>query len=140
MLKGGAMTIEYKLIQNLIEELDRIHQKHIDSFDRELLPDLEQHCKERNEAIERLVTEMNRFVHAIGSLPDAETSDEGVISLMKGISTLLEQNRVLAEKVKSHKDDIERSMKRISSEKKVLHAYGSPSYLSNRPRVISYTQ
>jgi hypothetical protein len=134
-----TMTIEYKKISQIIDDLDTVQEKHIDSFDCELLPDIETQCIERNLAIGDLVKKIAAFSNSI-SEHQTEDGQEGVISLIKRISTLLKQNKTLENKVRIHKDGIEQSLKRLSTGKKIIKLYGSPPSVLNRPRVINYSE
>ncbi len=129
----------YETITRTLDELDHIHDRHITSFDQELLPDLENQSNERALAIERLQKKINLFIKIAQDQQTRET-DEGMKSFINRISVLLKQNRALESKVKSHKAGLERSMKNISTGKKMLSSYGSPSLAFNKPKIISYTE
>ena len=138
-----TMTIEYKKISQTIEDLAKIQEKQIDSFDCELLPDIKQQCVERNRAIGNLVKKINIFSKRISEQQTGENPEgheNGVIILINRISALLEQNRTLENKVRIYKDGIEQSLKRISTGKKTIKLYGSPASVLNRPRVINYSE
>jgi uncharacterized coiled-coil protein SlyX len=133
------MDRETHHITRVIDDLDHLQARQIAAFDHDLLPDLEQHCRERRLAMERLEAKINALTEAVQHQQTEET-DAGILFLMTRISDLLNQNRILAKKVKVHKDGIERSMKTLAAGKKIIHSYGSPAMTSNQPRVISHTE
>ncbi|WP_300456285.1 hypothetical protein [Desulfobacula sp.] len=133
------MTMEYKHITRVIDNLDHLQARHIDSFDHDLLPDLETQCRERHLAIEQLETDIH-ILTGKAKLDQTEESNETLVFLMTRISGLLKQNRVLEKKVRTHKDGIENSLKTLATGKKIIHSYGSPAMTANHPRVISHTE
>ena len=133
------MNGEYQKIISLADHLEMIQESHIQSFSRELLPDLETQSMERNLAVGRLEKRIRAFLQNPENHPPLEV-DDIMIDLKTRVSTLLKQNRTLEKQVRSHRDEMENSMKRLASGRKVFFSYGSPKSSSNMPRVISVTE
>lgn len=134
------MAILLKKITHVIDDLDTIQEGHINSFDQELLPDLEKQCKERNLLVERLAETIGSFTQKVKQLKADEDTEETIMFIKTRISDLLKQNRALEKKVRHHKNGIKKSMKKITAGRKMISSYGSPALSSNIPKVISYTE
>ncbi len=130
------MEKQFQQIKEALSRLDDIQATHIDSFDTDLLPDLEFQLDERNTEFSRLMKMISQFIAKI-ELDAGEGTDSMVIFLMEGINTLLVQNKILKKRVTAHRDSLQESMKNLSRGKQVIGSYGSPS--SNGPRAINLT-
>lgn len=132
------MNKDLQQIKDTLNRLDKIQISHIESFDMELMPDLELQLVERKKEFDKLNTVVSRFVKNGGLDNDTETQSM-VYFFIECINTLLNQNKMLEKKVRAHRDYLQESMKRLSRGKLVIGSYGSPSSISNRPRAINLT-
>lgn len=132
------MKKEFQQIRDTLDRLDKIHIRHIESFDADLMPDLQRQLIERKNEFDKLKTAVNKIITASGFENEAET--ESMISFfIERINTLLGQNKMLKKKVKVHRDGFQESMKNMSRGKQAIGAYRSPSSVSNKPRAINLT-
>ncbi len=130
------MEKAFQEINETLNRLDEIQTSHIESFDTEIIPDLESQLIERNEEFNKLKKSVNGFIID----PDFDNTTESIMAVfIERIGTLISQNKVLEAKVRAHRDGLKESMKRLSRGKQVINFYGSPSSVSNRPRAINLT-
>jgi hypothetical protein len=139
--------MEYKQITQAIDDMDQLHQDHIEAFDHTLLPDLESQSRQRDQALRGLTQKITALINSVTNRSlqgskrrDKEETDACLAVFHARISNLLHQNRVLAQKVRQHRDGIEKSMKRNVAGKSILRSYGSVDLKLNRPRVMSFTE
>ncbi len=132
-MKKGFHHINATLIR-----LEKIQANHIESFNTEILPDLEHQMIERNEAFRILKKDVGKFLKDTGPGKEADTESMMYIFIER-INTLITQNKALEKKVIAHRNGLRESMKRMSIGKKIIGSYGSPSSVSNRPRAINFT-
>lgn len=131
------MKNNFQDINEIFDKLERIQFGHIDSFDRELMPNLECQTLERKKELDLLKESVNQWVGR-GTDMDDDT-EAAAYYFIERIQTLLKQNETLEKKVRMHKDHLQQSLKTLSRGKQVIGAYGSPSSVSNRPRAINIT-
>ena len=131
------MKKEFQKIRDTLSRLDKIQTSHIESFDTDLMPDLERQLIERKEEFSKLKRSVSRFI--TNAELNSDTDTESIIVFIERINTLLGQNKVLEAKVKAHREGLRESMKKISRGKQVIGSYGSPFSVSNRPRAINLT-
>ncbi|MDA8134460.1 MAG: hypothetical protein M0T82_07540 [Desulfobacteraceae bacterium] len=129
-----------KIFQDITETFDRLERilfGHIDSFDRNLMPDLDRQLLERKKELDLLKENVG---HWVGRDTDMNDDNKAATNYFtERIQTLLKQNKTLEKKVRMHKDHLQQSLKNLSRGKQVIGAYGSPSSVSNRPRAINIT-
>ena len=120
-------------IDHTLDRLESIYEKHILSFDEEILPDLEAQIEERRATLSVLKETMAEF------LPDPSAAEDWaeVHRLTGRFEKLKHQITLLISKVEVHRNDLEQGMKQMVQGKQAIHAYGSPGSLRNRPRVIT---
>lgn len=133
------MAILYQNINRVLDRLDTLHDEHIRSFDESLMPDLETQSLEREEAIASLGATINTLLENTVS-PVSDEAGENLAAIREKVRRILRLNRILSGRVKEHKQGIENSIRKISTGRKVLRSYGSPSMVLNRPKVISVTE
>lgn len=132
------MEKNFQRIRETLNRLGKIQTRHIESFDTEIMPDLERQVIERNTELSRLKKNVGKFITDAGL--DHDANIESMISFFTDrIQTLADQNRVLKKKVATHKDRLQESMKKLSRGKQVIGSYGAPASVSNRPRAIHLT-
>lgn len=132
------MEREFHSVTNAIDVMDRIQARHLESFQAELLPDLERHTLERTEAFERLTSCLTLFFNQIQMSDEAQASPM-VETITEQITRLQQQNQMLVEKVETYKADLQARMRGLTKGRQAMKSYGPPSSFSKRPRVISLT-
>jgi hypothetical protein len=132
------MKKNFQDIKESFDKLEKIHLSHIDSFDRELIPDLECQTLERKKEFDLLKENVTQWINRDEPGNDADT-ESMVHYFIERIHILLNQNETLGKKARMHKDQLQQSLKNLSRGKQVIGAYGSPSSVSNRPRAINIT-
>jgi hypothetical protein len=125
-------------IKEAFDKLEKIQLGHIDSFDRELMPDLECQTLERTKEFDLLKESVTQWINRDEPGNDADT-ESMVHYFIERIHILLNQNEALGKKVRMHKDHLQQSLKNLSRGKQMIGAYGSPSSVTNRPRAINIT-
>lgn len=132
------MEKEFRQIRDTLDSLDKIQMDHIESFDTDLMPNLECQLVERKKEFNKLEKNIRQFISNAGldSNPDTESM---ILFFIERINKLLDQNKTLEKRVKAHRDTLQETMKKTSRGKQVIGSYGSPSSVSNRPRAISLT-
>ena len=131
------MNLEFCEVENALNRLENLQDEHIDSFQTQLLPDLESQTAKRREAFDHLACCLEKF---FSQLPE---EDEQTVSMIqtftKQITRLQHQNLILKEKVELHKEDLQARMRQITKGRKAIGSYRPPSSFLNRPRAISLT-
>ncbi len=128
----------YRVIQ-IMDEIHILQENHIQSFDRELLPDMEKHCQERQRFFDRFLMESNVLLSHLETLQDQNMAKEIVEHVNNGISRLLSQNDILSKKTMEHRSRIQASLNQLSRGKTAMDSYGTPAYIKNRPHAIYVT-
>ena len=131
------MKKNFQGIKETFDKLERIQFVHIDSFDRELMPDLERQTLERKKELDLLKETVDQWTSRDTDMND--DTEAAAYYFIERIQTLLKQNETLEKKVRMYKDHLQQSLKNLSRGKQVIGAYGSPSSVSNRPRAINIT-
>lgn len=124
-------------IKETFDKLEKIQFGHIDSFDRELMPDLERQTLERKKELDQLKENVDQWTSGDNGMDD--DTEATAYYFIERLQTLLNQNETLEKKVRMHKDHLQQILKNLSRGKQVIGAYGSPSSVSNRPRAINIT-
>jgi len=132
------MNKKFQQIRKTLNLLDKMQADHIDSFDTQLMPNLELQSEERKKTFNCLNQEFKLFLKNTEQFDDADTKTM-VSFFIQRIEMLMNQNRLLEKKVREYRDNLKEHMKSISKGKKAIGSYGSPSSISNRPRAISLT-
>jgi hypothetical protein len=132
------MKKKFQDIKDAFDKLEKIQLDHIDSFDRELMPDLECQTLERTKEFDLLKESVTQWINRDEPGNDANT-ESMVHYFIERIHILLNQNEALEKKVRVHKDHLQQSLKNLSRGKQAIGAYGSPSSVTNRPRAINIT-
>ena len=131
------MNHEFYEVENALNRLESLQDEHIESFQTQLLPDLEGQTAKRKEAFNHLTCCLEKF------FTQASKGDEKTVSMIqifsKQIERLQHQNLVLKEKVETHREDLKARMKKITKGRKAIRSYRPPSSFLNRPRAISVT-
>ncbi|MFO7752543.1 MAG: hypothetical protein R6V41_05435 [Desulfobacteraceae bacterium] len=134
------MEQQYQKVNKAMNSLFEIQDRHMASFSGDTLPDLENQSAERKEAMNHLQDQVNAFISAV----EKDTGSEAQSMMQffnQRITTLLEQNRTIENRVKAVKDSIGKSMKQLSKGRKGLQSYRPPSLsVQNRPRVINFSE
>lgn len=130
------MNQEFNGITSAVNRLERIQNEHIESFQTQVLPDLEAQTAERKKAFDSLIRSLDMFFTRSGQ--DEQTAVL-MRSLTERIQGLQNQNRILKEKVETYREDLKARMKHLAKARKGINAYRPPSSFSNRPRAISLT-
>ena len=132
------MDNAYQQVTKLLHRMEEMQEHHINMFDIQVMPDLENQMMQRKHLFDQLANAVNRFMHQ----PNLEThmdTDGMTRHLHDQMGRLLHQNNILAQKVNTHKNQLQESLNNISRGKHAIRSYGSPSSLANRPRAISVT-
>ncbi len=131
------MEQAFKQVNDILTKLDEMHADHINSFDSQLLPDIEQQMIERDESFTELKATMDRL---LGHMETMENLDDipDIHDILAHIHLLMQQNKILSTAVQGHKQVLEKSMKKVAKGKHVINAYGSPLSQRNQPKVINF--
>ncbi len=132
------MENEFKQIENTLNRLYYLQTNHLDAFDKNELPDLEKQSRERSREVDTLMRRITGFIKTAEKTNNTNT-ESMLVSLNNQITSLLEQNRALETKVKTFRDEIKNSMKRVSKGKQVIGSYKSSASALNNPKAISLT-
>ncbi len=132
------MEKKLKKVEETLNRLDDLHRTHMESFDKEVLPDLEKQSAERAIEVDRLMKRVGGLVK-LAQTQTRATTESMMLSLNDRVTILLEQNKALRTKVKASRGQIENNLKQISKGKKVISSYRSSAAVSNNPRVLSIT-
>ncbi len=130
------MEQEFKQIQNILDELYEIQANHLESFNKTVLPDIEQQSADREKKFRHFKKRMVDFIHRTDARKDDKT--ESMLSFCSArITSLIDQNKSLETKVRNYRDRIRTEIGHLSKGKQVISKYGSPKGMSKNPRVIS---
>lgn len=130
------METMLRQIEKVLYELDELQANHIESFEAQILPDLEKQMMERQAGFEELKKTVALFSRE--AEPSDIMEDEPVIQNVKeNIRLLMSQNKTLKSLIEKHKNGLEASMKNIAKGRRTIHAYGSMTSQRN-PKVISF--
>ena len=130
-----------KTLEKIWKSLKRMHEmhhRHLASFEVEGLPDLESQSRERDIELGELLHNLTRMIRMAETNPEPRT-ETMLMSINDQLTLLLEENRVLENRVRDFRDQMKKTMSRISAGKKVIGSYRSPARIVNAPRVISVT-
>lgn len=130
------MKTMLRQIEKILYELDELQANHIESFEAQILPDLEKQIMERQAGFDELKKTVTLFSRETEPVDIME--DEPVIQDVKEhIQLLMNQNKTLKSLIETHKNGLETSMKKIAKGRRTIHAYGSLASQRN-PKVISF--
>ncbi len=129
----------YHSVMKTMDEIQILQENHIQSFNTQLMPDLETHCQERKHIFDRFYTEAGTLISNLETILDKDRAKEVVESVNNRIAGLLAQNSILSQKALEHKNRIQESLNNLSQGKRAMTSYGTPSYIQNRPRAIRIT-
>ena len=132
------MEKEFKNVEDTLNRLDDLHKIHMESFDHDVLPDLEKQSADRAVEVETLVKRIRGLVK-LAQTQTRENTESMMFVLNDRVTILLEQNKALRTKVHTSRDCIKNNLKQISKGKKVISSYRSSAAVSNNPRVLSIT-
>lgn len=133
------MVNEFKKIEQAIKAYQRLQAEQIESFETgEDLPDLALQSREREALTARLMRRINFFVKMVNKQapPNSEVM---VIQIHNGLADILEQNRVLEDKVRQLRGQLQKSMAQLSKGRQVMGQYRSSVVRPKSPKVISIT-
>jgi molecular chaperone DnaK (HSP70) len=132
------MEKEFYHVKTAIDTMDKLQTKHIESFQKELLPDLERQNLERNKAFEMVRYSLHQFFKQADFSEEPQTED--MVATVKNLITRLQQQtQILVEKVEAYKTDLQARMGNLSKGRQAIKSYGPPSSFSKRSRVLSLT-
>lgn len=132
------MEKNLKKVEETLNRLEDLHRTHMESFDRDILPDLEKQSAERAVEVDRLMKRVGGLAK-LAQTQTRATTESMMLTLNERVTILLEQNMVLRTKVKASRGRIENTLKQISKGKKAIGAYRSSVVVLNNPRVLSIT-
>lgn len=129
------METMLRQIKKALYKLDELQANHIESFDAQILPDLEQQMMERQAGFEELKKTVALFS---GEAEPVDILDDKAViqSVREHIRLLMNQNKTLKSLIETHKNGLETSMKNIAKGRQTIHAYGSLAS-QRTPKVIS---
>lgn len=131
------MEILLKQVKKALHNLDELQADHINSFESQVLPDLEKQIIERQAGFYELKKNMALFLQKTATV-DVMEDTSMVQDIKEYLRLLMYQNKTLTSLVETHKNELETSMKHIVKGRRTIHAYGgSLVSKSNRPKVIS---
>src|SRR6056297_3537774 len=107
------MKKNFKAVEETLNRLYDLQADHLASFDKQLLPDLEQQSAEREIEVSRLIRNVNTLVKQVEAETGAET-ESMLVFLKDRVTELLDQNRALELKVHAVRDNIKNRMKQLS--------------------------
>ncbi len=132
------MEKKFTKVEETLNRLDDLHRTHMESFDREVLPDLEKQSAERAVEVDRLMKRVGGLIK-LAQTQTMTSTESMMLTINDRVTILLEQNKALRTKVQASRDGIEDNLKQISKGKKVISSYRSSAAVSNNPRVLSIT-
>ena len=132
------MEKKLQRVEETLNRLDDLHRTHMESFDREVLPDLEKQSAERAVEVDRLMKRVGGLIK-LAQTQTRTSTESMMLGLNDRVTILLEQNKALRTKVQASRDGIGDNLKQISKGKKVISSYRSSAAVSNNPRVLSIT-
>lgn len=130
------MEDKYMQVADTISRLRDLQEKHLASFTKDSLPDLEKQSVERNIVVAQLMKTVKELVLLAENKHDM-VAENLLQNISHQVTHLLEQNKTLAVKVTAFKTDIKTKMGQVSKGKKTISRYRSSTAISNRPKVIS---
>ena len=130
------MDKKFNAVEETLSRLHDLQARHLASFDKEALPDLEQQSAERNIEVARLMRNVNTLVQVVEIKTEADITSR-FLFLNDLIAGLLEQNKALEAKVHTVRNGIKNSMKQVSKGTSVIGSYRSSAAVASKPRVIS---
>jgi len=130
------MEENFQIIKEKLNRISELQESHLEAFDKNLMPDLEKQCIERNNEFMVLKKMIDAFISSTGKKGDAASS-EIFESFFPQLEILIGQSRELEKKVIFHRNTIQNSIRGVSRGKKVLGSYGASARISKGPRVLS---
>nr|NJM03598.1 hypothetical protein [Desulfobacula sp.] len=132
------MKRDFHSIKEAFRRLEKIHSRHLGSFDVEAMPDLGRQNLERKKEFDQFKEDMRQWLTI--NAPGMDTETQSMVQYMiDRIHRLLEQNKIMEKRVRRYKEDLQKKMKALSKGKQAISAYGSPPSILNRPRAINIT-
>ncbi len=110
-------------IEDTLKGLEILYEKHIESFQPGLMPDLEKQSQAREKLFDSLIENKD---------------DMNNISCKKEISNILHSNQILLQLAEQKRNELAENMKNTSKGKKALAGYGQLDRRSKTPRVMSF--
>ncbi|HAR34221.1 MAG TPA: hypothetical protein DCR95_09095 [Desulfobacter sp.] len=132
------MKKNFKAVEDTLNRLYDLQTDHLASFDKQVLPDLEQQSAERDIEVSRLIRNVDILVKQLEIETGTET-ESMLFFLNDRVTGLLDQNRALEVKVKAVRDNIKNRMKQLSKGTSVIGSYRSSAAAAYTPKVISIT-
>jgi len=132
------MNNEAKKIERSLNRLHDLQASQLESFGKDILPDLEKQSAQRNIEVDDLTRRVIKFEKQLKN-NGAVITESFMPDFNDRIAALLEQNRALETKVRTMRDSIKQGMTTVSKGKKAIGSYRSSARVSNNPKVISIT-
>jgi hypothetical protein len=123
-------------VREALRRLDDLQASHLDSFETQTLPDLEDQMAQRKAGFSHLKKQLTPFFLEAKAMDRAEKAPM-IADVKMYFQSLLHQNERLKIKIESHKNRLENSIKNITKGRQVFRAYRSPAAQRNQPKVIN---
>ena len=134
----NGMKQAFEQTQTILKKLTGLNQAHLQTFDQAAMPDLDRQTRERASGIKELKASIDKLTKLANDCPGEET-ESMLVQIKTRISDILEQNRILTDRVLLLKAEIKSGMIRVSKGKTAIRSYSSPEKRAVNPRVISIT-
>jgi|GEM_PF-2308181 len=134
------MTNETFAVKQAIKNLSDLTEAHINAFDSQLLPDLDNQTISRNKAFSKMKENVDKLMREMTEAEGEDTIREIQEEIVPAVKQLMAQNTRLESKIREHKTQLEASMKRVNFGKKAIHGYGATASMGqNANKVIAIT-
>ncbi|WDP87268.1 MAG: hypothetical protein HUN05_20825 [Desulfobacter sp.] len=107
------MNQEFENITHAMAVLDSIQAEHIESFQTELMPDLEDQMGKRHQAFNQLSDQLNLFFARTEQYDEAQLRSM-ILTFSKQMNKLQNQNLMLKEKVELYRENLKARMKKMT--------------------------
>ena len=132
------MTNETFEVKQAIKKLRDLTEAHINAFDTQLLPDLDNQTTSRNRAFSKMKESVDKLMREITEVEGEDTIREIQEEIVPAVKQLMVQNMGLESKIRECKTQLEAGMKRINFGRKAINGYGATALMGqNSNKVIA---
>ncbi|NWH04946.1 hypothetical protein [Desulfobacter latus] len=134
------MTTEIFEVKQAIENLNDLTEAHINAFDNQALPDIDNQTASRTRAFSKIKESVDKLMQEMGEVEKEDTIREIQEEIVPAVKELMSQNIRLESKIREHKSQLEASMKRLNSGRKAINGYGATALIGQQfNKVIATT-
>lgn len=134
------MTNQTFKVKQAIENLNDLTEAHINAFNTQVLPDLDNQTASRNKAFSKMKENVDKLMREVTEVEGEDTIREIQEEIVPAVKQLMAQNIRLESKIREHKSRLEASMKRVNFGRKAINGYGSTASMGQSSnKVIAIT-